>query len=327
MHNRRKLIVALGAGALTGPLGSFAQGQGKTWRIGFLSGRSRPDRIFEVFLQGLRDVGYVEGKNIVVEYRTSAGIPERVAGLAAELVQLKVDVIVSQGLPLILSAKRETKTIPIVFVINEDPVEARIVDSLARPGGIITGVTTIAPESSGKRLELVKETMPGIARVGLLWDATDPSAAKGRKEYEAVARAQKIPLQALEVRGPKPDLEGAFQAAATGRVGALIIMRSPGLSIHLKRIGDLAIKHQLPSICEGSEFVAYGCLMSYQTNEVESIKRAAYFVDKILKGAKPADLPVEQPTRFDLIINLKTAKAIGVKIPQSLVGRADKLIE
>jgi putative ABC transport system substrate-binding protein len=325
MNNRRKLLVALGAAALAAPFGSYAQQQGKVWRIGFLTGRKgRPDPTFDTVLQGLREIGYVEGKNIQVEYRASGGTPERTASIVAEIVQLKVDVIISPTFSMVLAAKQATKTIPIVGVVNQDPVAAGLANSLARPGGNVTGVARLTRELSGKRLELLKEMIPGITRIGVLWDANDPATPK---EYEAAARALKVQLQSLEVRGPNPDLEGAFQSAAKGRVGALITMRGPMLLGHTQRIAELAIKHRLPAMYEGSEFIDAGGLISYSTNDADSFKRAAYYVDKILKGAKPGDLPIEQPTRFDLIINMKTAKAIGVKIPNSLMQRVDKLIE
>jgi putative ABC transport system substrate-binding protein len=245
----------------------------------------------------------------------------------AELVQLKVDVLVSPALPAIRAAKQATKTIPIVMLTNVDPVATGIVDSLARPGGNITGLARFMTELSGKRLELLKEMVPSLSRAGVLWDAHDPSAATGFKEYEAGARALKIQLQSLEIRGPNADLEGAFQAAATGRASALITVRNPLLLLYPKRIADLAIKNRLPSMYEGSDFVEAGGLVSYASNDAENFRRAATYVDKILKGAKAADLPVEQPTKFELVINVKTAKQIGLTIPQSVLYRADKVIK
>ncbi len=306
-----------------------AQQAKKVPRIGYLSGRgdpSTPDPLVEAFRQGLRDLGYIEGKNILVEYRYAEGKLDRIPSLVAELVQLKVDVLVSSTLPAIRAAKQTTKTIPIVMLTNVDPVATGIVDSLARPGGNITGLARFMTELSGKRLELLKEVVPKISHVGVLWDADDPDAAIGFKEYEAAARALKIQLQSLEVRGPNPDLEGAFQAAAKGRASALITVRNLLLLRYPKRIADLAIKNRLPSIYEGSDFVETGGLMSYSSNDAESFKRAAIYVDKILKGAKPSDLPVEQPTKFELIINLKAAKQIGLTVPPSMLAAADKVI-
>ncbi len=326
MNNRRKLIVALGAGALVAPLGSFAQQQGKVWRIGFLTGRKgRPDPTFDAVVQGLRELGYVEGKNLLMEYRAVGEMPERTASIVAELVQLKVDIIVSPTFSTVLAAKQATKTIPIVGVIANDPVASGLADSLARPGGNFTGISRLTRELSGKRLELLKDLIPGIARVGILWHTNE--SIQLREEYEVAARALKLQLHSLQVPGSNPDLEAAFQTAAKQRVQALIVTRNPILLNYTRQIADLAIKHRLPSVCEGQEYTDAGCLMSYSTNDTESFKRAAYYVDKILKGAKPGNLPIEQPTRFDLIINMKTAKAIGIKIPHSLLQRVDKLIE
>ncbi|HYT53902.1 MAG TPA: ABC transporter substrate-binding protein [Verrucomicrobiae bacterium] len=307
-----------------------AQQPKKVPRIGYLSGRgdpSIPSPSGEAFRQGLRDLGYTEGKNILIEYRYPAGRLDRVPGLVAELVQLKVDVLVIIPLPAILAAKQATKTIPIVMVATVDPVATRLVDSLARPGGNITGLTTLGRELSGKRLELLKEVVPRISRVGVLWELDAPAAAISFKEYKAAARPLNIQLQSLEVGGPNPDLEGAFQAAAKGHVNALIGVRSILLLRYPKRIADLAIKNRLPLMSEGTEDVGAGGLVSYSANDAESFRRAATYVDKILKGAKPSDLPVEQPTKFELAINLKTAKQIGLTIPQKVLGRADKVIK
>jgi putative tryptophan/tyrosine transport system substrate-binding protein len=307
-----------------------AQQPAKIPRVGWVSGSgdsNTPGPQVEAFRQGLRDIGYVEGKNIVVEYRYAEGKMERMPNLVAELVQLKVDVLVSPNGPAILAAKQATKTIPIVMVVVLDPVATGIVDSLARPGGNITGVSTLNRELSGKRLELLKEAVPRTSRVGVLWDANAPGLKLGFKAYEDAARLLKIQLQPLEVRGPNPDLEVAFQAAVKERVNAVITVRAPVLNRYSRRIADLAIKNRLPSMYEQSQYVEAGGLMSYSTNEAESFKRAAVYVDKILKGAKPADLPVEQPTKFDFVINLKTAKQIGLTIPQSVLFRADRVIK
>ena len=239
---------------------------------------------------------------------------------------LKVDVLVSGTVPAILAAKQATKTTPIVMVFNADPVETGIVDSLARPGGNVTGLTRLTRELGGKRLELLKDVVPRISRVGVLWDADEASAAIGFKEYQTAARALKLQLQSMEVRGPKPDLEGAFRDAAKEHASAIIAIRNGLLNLHLERIGDLAIKNRMPSMYEGSDFVQAGGLMSYSANDADLFRRAAYYVDRILKGTKPADLPVEQPTKFELVINLKTAKQIGLTIPQAVLYRADKVI-
>jgi putative ABC transport system substrate-binding protein len=326
MNNRRKLVVMLGASALGAAFGSFAQQQKNVWRIGFLSGRkSRPDPTADAVLEGLRAFGYIEGKNILMEYRYVGEMRERTSGFVAELVNLKVDVIVSPNLESILAAKQATKTIPIVFLINQDPVAAGIVDNMAHPGGNITGISRLTRQLTGKRLEVLVEMIPGISRIGLLWDVNDKS--QGLQDYQASARALKLELRPLEVRGPNPDFESAFQSAIRERVSAFIITRDPIFLDYTKQIANLAIKHRLPSIGEGAEFIDAGCLMSYSTNLVENSKRAAYYVDKILKGTKPGDLPIEQPTRFDLIVNKKTAKTLGIKIPNSILVRADKVVE
>jgi len=250
------------------------------------------------------------------------------SNLVAELVQIKVDVLVSGTVPAIRAAKQATTTIPLVVVTAQDPVATGLVDTLARPGGNITGLTLLTRELSGKRLELLKEVVPKISRVGVFWGGTNaPGSAIGFKEYEAAARAMKIQLQSLELRRSNPDLEGAFRAAAKRGTNALILIRNPVLNRYTKQIADFAIKNRTPSMCERSEYVDAGCLMSYTSNDSENYRRAAAYVDKILKGARPADLPVEQAMKFELVINLKTAKQIGLTIPQSVLYRADKVIK
>ncbi|MGH7771897.1 MAG: ABC transporter substrate-binding protein [Candidatus Binatia bacterium] len=328
--SKRIVVVVLAAVILGSVHFAEAQQPKKVPRIGFLSGRGEPtpttpDPSAEAFRQGLRDLGYIEGKNILVEYRYIEGKLDRIPNLVAELVQLKVDVLVSPNSQAIRTAKQTTSTIPIVMVITTDPVATGLVDSLARPGGNVTGLTRLTRDLSGKRLELLKEAVPGISRVGVLWSAT-PGVATAFNDYEAAARALKIPLQSLEVRGPNPDFEGAFRDAAKGRVSALITARTTALIPYPKKIADLALKNRLPSMFEDIEYVEVGGLMSYAANQRESFRRAATYVDKILKGAKPADLPVEQPMKFELIINLKTAKQIGLTIPPNLLVRADRVI-
>ena len=298
-------------------------------RIGFLSSTGDPNNPgsrVEAFQRGLRDFAYIERKNILVEYRYIEGKPNRVPDLLAELLQLKVDILVLGTLTGIRAARQATKTIPIVMVIAEDPVATGVIDSLARPGGSITGISRLTRELSGKRLELLKETVPGLSRVGVLWDVDNQGAAISFEEYEAAARALKISFHSLKVRGPKPDLEEAFEAAAHGRVNALITVRNSMLTRNVKRIADLAIKSRLPSMSDGIDYVEAGCLVSYSSNDAESFRRAAVYVDKILKGAKPAELPVEQPTKFEFVINLKTAKQIGLTVPPNVLARADKVI-
>jgi putative tryptophan/tyrosine transport system substrate-binding protein len=304
--------------------------QQKIPRIGIVGGSqdaNNPRSGSNVLRQGLRDLGYVEGKNILVELRSSEGKPERFPSLVSELVQLNVDVLVSTSSVAVRVAKQATKTIPIVMVINQDPVATGIVDSLAHPGGNVTGLTLLTRDLSGKRLELLKEVLPTMSRVGILLDANAPTADSELKGYEAAARALKVQPQSLEVRGPNPDFPGAFAAAAKGRVNALIAVRDSLINLNSKRIADLATKNRLPLMNEASQFVETGGLVSYANNDAESFKRAAVFVDKILKGAKPADLPVEQPTKFEFVINLKTAKQIGLTIPQWVLMRADRVIK
>jgi putative ABC transport system substrate-binding protein len=311
------------------PFPARAQQPTKIPRVGYVSSGGdpiNPGPIIEAFRRGLRDLGYNEEKNILVEIRYAEGKLDRIPGLVAELVQLKVDVLVVDSLPAIRAAKQATKTISIVMVTSQDPVATGIVDSLARPGGNITGLTSLNRELSGKRLELLKEAVPRLSRVGVLWDGNGPGAVIGFEEYEAAARALKIPLQSLKVLGPNPDLAGAFQAAAKGRVNALITVGNPVLSRYRKQNVELAIKNRLPSMWEGSGDVEAGGLMSYSANRADQYRRAAVYVDKILKGRAPADLPVEQPMKFELVFNLKTAKQIGFTIPPNVLVRADRVI-
>jgi len=319
-------------GALLSALFASAQAQqaAKIPRIGYVEasgGPQAPGPWVEAFRQGLKDLGYLEGKNIVIDYRYAEGKQDRIPSLVAELVQLNVDILVAPLLPAVRAAKEATKTIPIVMVLAVDPVATGIVGSLARPGGNITGLTRLTRDLSGKRLELLTEVVPGISRVGVLWDANAPGPAIAFKEYEAAARALKRQLQSLEVRGPDADLEGAFQAAAKGRAGAVITITNPVLFRHSKRIAELTFKNRLPSMYEQSQYVDVGGLMSYAANDRDSYRRAATYVDKIIKGAKPADLPVEQPTKFELVINLKAAKQIGLTIPPNVLARADRVIK
>jgi putative tryptophan/tyrosine transport system substrate-binding protein len=324
--NKRKV----GSFALCAMLFAFclpaeAQQPKKVPRIGYV-GAGRNSN-FETMRQGLQDLGYVEGKNIIIEDRNIQGKINQIPTVVAELVQLNVDILVLGSFGAIPAAKQATKTIPIVMLTNVDPVAEGIVDSLAHPGGNITGIHRRTYELSGKRLELLKEAVPKISRVGILWDPDQPGVAISFKEYEAAARVLKIGLQSLEVRSPNPDLEGAFEAATKGRASALVIVRTFISLNYSKQIVDLAIKNRLPSMCEGSDYVEAGGLMSYMTSDTEIFRRIAYYIDKILKGAKPADLPVEQPTKFELVINLKTAKQIGLTIPPNVLARADKVFK
>ena len=304
-----------------------AQQPAKIHRIGFLVA---PTRSFyaariETFRQGLRELGYVEGKNVIIEYRYAEGKLDLLPALASELVQLKVDVIVTSG-PGAEAAKNATSTIPIVFATVSDPVGSGLVASLARPGGNVTGLSTYGPELSGKRLELLKEAFPKITRVVALWNPTSSAEALSFKETQAVAKALGVELHSMEVRGAS-DFESGFQRAKKERVQALIAVPSPVINANLKQILDFAAKNRLSAMYGGPEFVDAGGLMSYAPSFTEQFRRAAVFVDKILKGAKPADLPVEQPTKFEFVINLKAAKQIGLTIPQSVLARADKVIK
>ena len=317
--------------ALLFALGLSAEAQkSKIPRVGYISGtgsESNPGPYVEALRQGLRDLGYVDGKNIAIEYRGAEGKLERVPSLVTELVRLEVDVLVVPIRPAILAAKQATKTIPIVMVTGGDPVATGLIDSLARPGGNVTGVSTLNRELIGKRLELLTEVIPNLSRVGVLQNQDEPAALDTLKEHETEARALKIQVQSLQVSGQNPDVEGAFRVAVKKGVNALITVTSAPLFLQRKRIADLSIKNRLPSMYQGRDWIEAGGLMSYSTSDLEAFRRAAYYVDKILKGTKPADLPVEQATKFELVINLKTAKALGLTIPPLVFKRADKVIK
>jgi ABC-type uncharacterized transport system substrate-binding protein len=304
-----------------------AQQPTKVSRIGFLIAGSPsdiPERT-EAFRQGLRERGYVEGKNIVFEYRYAEGKLDRLPALAAELVRLKVDVILSGGPQSTRAAKEATVTIPIVMGFDNDPVGSGSVASLARPGGNITGLSTLAPEISGKQLELLKEIVPRLSRVAILGNSTDPGNAQVVGETERAAVALGLQHLYLDVRAPG-DIETAFRAASKGRADAVLTLPSFLLTSQRKQLVDLAVKSRFPAIYDRREFVEDGGLMTYAVSSTDLFRRAATYVDKILKGAKPADLPVEQPTKFELVINLKAAKQIGVTIPPNVLARADKVI-
>ena len=295
--------------------GAVAQAQQpkKVPRIGFLiaSTASVQEPRLEAFRQGLRELGYIEGQNITVEYRYAEGELDRVRALAAEMVRLRVDVIVTGGPINTRAAKEATKTIPIVMTQDSDPVASGFVVSLARPGGNITGLSTLSPEISGKRLELLKELVPRLSRVAVLGESTNPETAQGLRETELAAGAFGLQLQYLEVRGSK-DIETLFRAASKGRADAVLVPTpSPVLLSQRTQIAELAVKNRLPAIYHRQEFVEAGGLMFYGANTTDLSHRAATYVDKILKGRKPADLPVEQPTKFEFVINLKAAKQIG----------------
>ena len=321
-----KLVLSIiGAFLLAAFQSAHAQQPKKIPRIGVISGTgntNEADSSAKLLRQALQDLGYSEGKNIQFEYRDTEGDRDRIPAIIAELINLKVDILFSTQAIVIRAAKQATKTIPIVMVITPDPVATGLIDSLARPGGNITGLTRLTRDLSGKRLELLTEMIPRLSRVGILSMAgVTPS-----KDYEAAARSLKVPLQILEVPGPPPDLPRAFQAAVKGRVSAIITTSTPGLAGHQKQIADLAVQNRLPLMSESIAGVEAGGLVTYDASRAEVFKRAAVFVDKILKGAKPADLPVEQPTKFDFVINLKTAKQIGLIIPPEVLARANRII-
>ncbi len=305
-----------------------AQQPTKILRIGYLSSDS-PSTIavrIEAFRQGLRELGYVEGKNVVIEWRFAEGKADRLRGLAAELVRLKVDVIVTSGPTATRAAKEATVTISIVTAQDNDPVGNGLVASLARPGGNITGLSTLAPEISGKRLELVKEIVPSVSRVAVLGSSSTPGNPQALRETELAARVLGLQIQYLQVRGAK-DIEPAFRAAAKDRADAVLMLQSPVFVNERRQLAELAVKFRLPVIYDRREFVDDGGLMCYGTNYTDLSHRAATYVDRILKGAKPADLPVEQPTKFELVINLKAARRIGLTIPQDVLARADTVIQ
>jgi len=304
-----------------------AQPTTKNFRIGYLAGSSltvNADRI-EAFLRGLRELGYSQGKDIVLEYRAAEGKTERYPALASELVSLKVDVIVTAGAASTRAAKEATSTIPIVMTQDTDPVGSGFVASLARPGGNITGLSTLAPEISGKRLELLKEIVPSLSRVATLGTSNYPGNAQSLKETELAAAAFGVRVQYLDTLGPQ-DIEPAFRAAVRDSAHAVLLLQSFVLNSHRKQIVNLAIKSRLPAIYYSPEWIRDGGLISYGVSFTDLNHRAASYVDKILKGAKPADLPVEQPTKFELVINLKAAKQIGLTIPPNVLARADRVI-
>ena len=313
------LLLAIGASAV-------AQQQAKTVKIGWLSSTfsSRPTAGFDVFRQVLREHGYIEGKNIAFEFRYAEEKYERLSVLADELIRLKVDLIVTPNTVGALAAKNATKTIPIVFQGVPDPVASGLVDSLARPGGNITGLATIA-ELAGKRLELLKETVPNLARVAVLWNPRDQASTLSWKESQLPAKHLGLQLHSMEVSNAD-RFESAFTEATKARSSALAVTNNTLVTTNPKQVVNLVTKHRLPSIFTREDLVDIGGLMSYGADRAEPYRRVAIYVDKILKGAKPADLPVEQPKKFELVINLKTAKQIGLTIPPNVLARADRVI-
>ena len=330
----RRAFLAGAAGLLAAPLAAEAQQATKVTTIGYLSGPSLSANAarIEAFRQGLRELSYVEGKNIVIEWRSADGTLDRLPALAAELVRLRVAVIVTGGGALTRRAKEATSTIPIVMTNDPDPVGDGFVASLARPGGNITGLSTFAPELSGKRLEILREVVPKLSRVAVLGSSTATGYAQTLKEIEPAAKAFKMQLQFIDVLHAKDmetafRLETAFRAASEGRAQGMLTLNSAVLGSQRAQIVELAEKNRLPVMYHQRDFVEVGGLMFYGVNVPDLSRRAASYVDKILKGSKPADLPIERPSKFELVINLKAAKALGLTIPPSLLARADRVIE
>jgi putative ABC transport system substrate-binding protein len=330
MNNRRKLLVALGASVIAAPLLSFGQQHGKIWRVGVLSLRRRPDSLdsytYRAFSDGMRELGYVVGKNLVIEWRFADDNYERLPDLAAELVRLKVDVIVTAGPAATGAAQKATTTTPIVFGGTNDPVGSGFVKSLARPGGNITGLSNVSVEMSPKLLEMLLTMVPKLSRVAVLTNPSNSGHATMLKNVQAAAQKANVKVLPVEARNPQ-EIETAFSVMTKENAGAIIVARDALLNQQARQIVQLATKHRLPLVTSIREYVDAGGLMSYGPSITDSYRRAATYVDKIFKGAKPGDLPVEQPTKFELFINGKTAKALGLTIPQSLLISADKVIE
>jgi putative ABC transport system substrate-binding protein len=325
--DRRAFISGITLGLLAAPLAAEAQQAGKVPRIGVIGEKSPADPFLAAFRQGLRELGYTEGQNIVVEYRYAHGVVDRFSDLAAELIRLKVEILVVGGAEAARSAKAQTKTVPIVFVLPGDPVGSGLVASLARPDGNATGTSTLLPELSRKHLELLKTAVPRLHRVTVLYNSAGrPVAGLTLEATREAARALALELQVLEIRQPN-ELVTAFAAAMAQHADALLALSDPVLGNDLPRLAELAAKHRLPAIYVRREFAEAGGLLAYGPSFPDNYRRAATYVDKILKGARPADLPVEQPTKVELVINLKTAKALGLTIPLSLLQRADQVIE
>jgi len=324
MDRRRFLLTAL-AGAFAAPLAVEAQPVRKVARLGvLLFSTPAADPNLPAFLGGLRDLGYVEGRNVALEYRYAEGRPERVSELALQIASLKPDVVVVLGGDMVPFMKNATATVPIVMLTSQDPVEAGVVASFARPGGNLTGVAFVSSETAGKRLQFLKEAVPSVTRVAVLWTSDHPDGEY--RNTEATARRLGIHIQSLEVRGPG-DFDGAFQAATRERAEALVVASSRFMNSNRPRVVEFASKQRIPLVTGWGPWARAGSLMSYGADLDILVRRAATHVDKILKGAKPADLPVEQPTKFEFVINLKTAKALGLTIPPSLLARADQVIE
>ena len=321
---RRDFIALVGGGAVALPLRALAQASGKIWRMGFIA--QGYERFYDALFEGLRELGYAEGKNLVVERRYAEGHAERFQEFAAEMVRLKVDVIVVTTTPAALAVKTATATIPVVFPNAISPVESGVVESLAHPGGNVTGGAAQTAALSTKRLAILKEVIPGLSRGAVLWNAANPALAYPWRQTQSAAGELGVALQSLEVREPK-DIESAFAVMAADRPDALIVLQDALTLQHRKEIIDFTVQKRLPGMFVAKEWVVAGGLMSYGENLADMYRRGAYFVDKVLKGAKPADLPVEQVTKFELILNLKTAKAMDLTIPAAFLATADEVIE
>ncbi len=319
-------LVTLLLSLFTVPLAAAAQPPGQVYRIGYLGTDPPPAHRWDAFLDGLRERGYIEGRNLVFERRFSEGKEERFQEFAAELVRLRVDCLLVPTTPAALAAKHATQTIPIVMLTAIDPVGAGLVASLARPGGNLTGLSVLAPELSGKRLELLKAVVPQVSRVVALWNAANPANASAWEETQAAARALGLRLHSQEVRGPQ-DLEGAFALTAKVRPEALLVLQDSLINMYRPQIAEFVTQQHLTSVFFTREWVVAGGLMSYGPSIPDLYRRAATYVDKILKGAKPADLPVEQPRKFELVLNLKTAQALGLTIPPIVLFQADEVIQ
>jgi putative ABC transport system substrate-binding protein len=322
--NRRTFLGAVSGSLLAAPLAAEAQPAGKVYRIGFLRAGQPPESYLDGFQQGLRERGYVYGQNVVVEFRATDGSVDPLPRLTEELLRLKVDVFLASAAPAAVAVRRATTSVPIVFVGVVDPVGLGLVPSLGRPGGSITGLATTSADFAGKRLELLRAIVPSLRRVAVLWHPANPSNPIQLKGAQAAARALGIRLEPVSIQGPN-DFDSASKAVP-GTDG-LLFLESPLFTTHRARLAELAARSRLPAIYGQREYVEVGGLMSYGTHFKDLYRRAAWYVDKILKGAKPGDLPVEQPTNFELVINLKTAKALGLTIPPSLLQRADQVIE
>ena len=322
---RAALVGALALGLLAASLAREAQPAGKVARLGVLLFTTpAADPNLPAFLAGLRDLGYVDGRNVAIEYRSAEGRPERVGALALQIVSLKPDVVVVLGGDMVPFVRNATATLPIVMLTSQDPVEAGAVATFARPGGNVTGVAFVSSETAGKRLQFLKEAVPSLTRVAVLWTPDHPDGEY--RNTEATARRLGIHIQSLEVRGPG-DFDGAFQAATRERAEALVVVSGRFMNANRLRVVEFASKQGIPLVTGWGPWARAGSLMSYGPDLDVLVRRAATHVDKILKGAKPGDLPVEQPTEFELVINMKSAKALGLSIPSSLLGRADHIIE